>query len=370
MNLIQILAITTSQLIMWNVCCFLFLISVKAIDSIHQVGVYCLALVPANTLPKAPLGGIHISETKQRFLEGALHPCNVLMCPHTCVTNLPKPRQKQPGEETRTSASSACVIQGTCRLDCCLFLRLFFFILHCSFQNADVGPASMIVGNLVAGKRIAQASGRDVSQLEDNDQARKVTLGSWYYWIFDLAYSEWKKPRCDILLKTNLRHFEWIWVSPFPSFSVPVFSRCSTVASSDNSRSPTLPSLEFQGRMHFSSYLNIDTKIKNYLDSKKIPSRRFSWNAADYFSEADRNCQLVSSINVSTSGILHHMFYSTSGISVCLLPSLKHCSNCISCRNTAFVILMEAMILSSFLSTRVNCKLTVRRISWLRDLEQ
>uniref|UniRef100_A0A8C9G5B4 Disco interacting protein 2 homolog A n=1 Tax=Pavo cristatus TaxID=9049 RepID=A0A8C9G5B4_PAVCR len=107
----------------------------QAIDSIHQVGVYCLALVPANTLPKAPLGGIHISETKQRFLEGALHPCNVLMCPHTCVTNLPKPRQKQP----------------------------------------DVGPASMIVGNLVAGKRIAQASGRDVTQLEDNDQARKVT---------------------------------------------------------------------------------------------------------------------------------------------------------------------------------------------------
>uniref|UniRef100_A0A8C9XZ18 Disco interacting A n=1 Tax=Sander lucioperca TaxID=283035 RepID=A0A8C9XZ18_SANLU len=106
----------------------------QAIDSIHQVGVYCLALVPANTLPKAPLGGIHISETKQRFLEGALHPCNVLMCPHTCVTNLPKPRQKQP----------------------------------------EVGPASMIVGNLVAGKRIAQACGRDVAQLEDNDQARKV----------------------------------------------------------------------------------------------------------------------------------------------------------------------------------------------------
>ncbi|XP_054028555.1 disco-interacting protein 2 homolog A isoform X5 [Dryobates pubescens] len=105
----------------------------QAIDSIHQVGVYCLALVPANTLPKAPLGGIHISETKQRFLEGTLHPCNVLMCPHTCVTNLPKPRQKQP----------------------------------------EVGPASMIVGNLVAGKRIAQASGRDVTQLEDNDQARK-----------------------------------------------------------------------------------------------------------------------------------------------------------------------------------------------------
>jgi len=72
----------------------------KAIDSIHQVGVYCLALVPANTLPKTPLGGIHLSETKQLFLEGSLHPCNVLMCPHTCVTNLPKPRQKQPGKKS------------------------------------------------------------------------------------------------------------------------------------------------------------------------------------------------------------------------------------------------------------------------------
>uniref|UniRef100_A0A671XUV5 Disco-interacting protein 2 homolog B-A-like n=1 Tax=Sparus aurata TaxID=8175 RepID=A0A671XUV5_SPAAU len=93
----------------------------QAIDSIHQVGLYCLALVPANTLPKTPLGGIHISDTKQFFLDGNLHPCNILMCPHTCVTNLPKPRQKQPG------------------------------------------PASVMVGNLVAGKRIAQAAGRDLA---------------------------------------------------------------------------------------------------------------------------------------------------------------------------------------------------------------
>ncbi|XP_036419427.1 disco-interacting protein 2 homolog C isoform X2 [Colossoma macropomum] len=102
----------------------------QAIDGIHQVGVYCLALVPSNTLPKTPLGGIHLSETKQLFQEGALHPCNVLMCPHSCVTNLPKPRQKQP----------------------------------------EVGPASVMVGNLVAGKRMAQACGRDLSQGEDNDQ--------------------------------------------------------------------------------------------------------------------------------------------------------------------------------------------------------
>uniref|UniRef100_A0A6Q2ZFW9 DMAP1-binding domain-containing protein n=1 Tax=Esox lucius TaxID=8010 RepID=A0A6Q2ZFW9_ESOLU len=109
----------------------------QAIDSIHQVGLYCLALVPANTLPKTPLGGIHISETKQHFLDGNLHPCNILMCPHTCVTNLPKPRQKQP---------------------------------------VGVGPASIMVGNLVAGKRIAQAAGRDLGMIEDQDLVRKVAL--------------------------------------------------------------------------------------------------------------------------------------------------------------------------------------------------
>ncbi|TNM97666.1 hypothetical protein fugu_013912, partial [Takifugu bimaculatus] len=83
----------------------------QAIDGIHQVGVYCLALVPSNTLPKTPLGGIHLSETKQLFLEGALHPCNVLMCPHTCVTNLPKPRQKQPGVDL-IAAYYGCLYAG------------------------------------------------------------------------------------------------------------------------------------------------------------------------------------------------------------------------------------------------------------------
>lgn len=31
-------------------------------------------------------------------MEGSLHPANILMCPETCVTNLPQPRQKHPGE--------------------------------------------------------------------------------------------------------------------------------------------------------------------------------------------------------------------------------------------------------------------------------
>ena len=42
----------------------------QAVDSIHNVGLYCLALVPHNHLPKTPLGGIHLSETKKKFLEG------------------------------------------------------------------------------------------------------------------------------------------------------------------------------------------------------------------------------------------------------------------------------------------------------------
>ena len=100
----------------------------QAVDSIHNVGLYCLALVPHNHLPKTPLGGIHLSETKKKFLEGCLHPVNVLMCPHTCVTNLPKPRE-----------------------------------IH-----SDVGPASVIVGNLVQGNRLAAASGRDIGGLEDD----------------------------------------------------------------------------------------------------------------------------------------------------------------------------------------------------------
>ncbi|XP_035213720.1 disco-interacting protein 2 homolog A-like isoform X1 [Stegodyphus dumicola] len=106
----------------------------QAVDSIHQVGIYCLALVSPNCLPKTPLGGIHLSETKRRFLEGSLHPANVLMCPHTCVTNLPKPREVHP----------------------------------------EVGPASVMVGNMVQGVRLASAQGRDIGIIDDDsDTARK-----------------------------------------------------------------------------------------------------------------------------------------------------------------------------------------------------
>ena len=106
----------------------------QAVDSIHQVGIYCLALVPPNCLPKTPLGGIHLSEVKRRYMEGTLHPANVLMCPHTCVTNLPKPRE----------------------------------------VHSEIGPASVMVGNIVQGVRLAIAQGRDVGSIEeDSDTTRK-----------------------------------------------------------------------------------------------------------------------------------------------------------------------------------------------------
>ena len=108
---------------------------IQATNTIHQVGIYCLALVAANQLPKTPLGGIHVSETRQRFLNGDLHPCNIYMSPHSCVLNLPKPRERQ----------------------------------------SDVGPAAIFVGNIVQGVRIAGAQGRSLGSEED--------VGSNYYQI-------------------------------------------------------------------------------------------------------------------------------------------------------------------------------------------
>jgi len=106
----------------------------QAVDSIHQVGIYCLALVPPNYLPRSPLGGIHIHETMKKLQEGTLHPANVLMCPHTCVLNLPQPR-----EETLT----------------------------------DVGPSAMFVGSIVQGARLAYAQGQDLLSFNEEDQAKK-----------------------------------------------------------------------------------------------------------------------------------------------------------------------------------------------------
>lgn len=47
-------------------------------------------------------------------------------------------------------------------------------LLTVSSIAVGVGPASVMVGNLVAGKRIAQAAGRDLGLIEDQDLVRKV----------------------------------------------------------------------------------------------------------------------------------------------------------------------------------------------------
>lgn len=42
---------------------------------------------------------------------------------------------------------------------------------------ADVGPASVMVGNIVQGNRLASAQGRDMGVLdEDSDSAKKVRI--------------------------------------------------------------------------------------------------------------------------------------------------------------------------------------------------
>lgn len=102
---------------------------------IYSVGIYCLSLVPPNALPKTPLGGIHMPEVRKRFLDGTLHPANVLMCPHTCVTNLPKPRE----------------------------------------VHQDVGPASVMVGNIVQGNRLAIAQGRELGTNADEPMSMGET---------------------------------------------------------------------------------------------------------------------------------------------------------------------------------------------------
>lgn len=44
---------------------------------------------------------------------------------------------------------------------------------------ADVGPASVMVGNIVQGNRLASAQGRDMGVLdEDSDSAKKVSASS------------------------------------------------------------------------------------------------------------------------------------------------------------------------------------------------
>lgn len=57
---------------------------------------------------------------------------------------------------------------------------MLFLCVSASDCVSDVGPASVIVGNLVQGNRLASAQGRDMGLLEDDgDSSRKVTAAAF-----------------------------------------------------------------------------------------------------------------------------------------------------------------------------------------------
>lgn len=65
---------------------------VPAVESIHGVNLYGIVLVGNGQLPRGAGGMVQVHEARQRFIEGSLHPVNLLMCPYQCVTNLPVPK--------------------------------------------------------------------------------------------------------------------------------------------------------------------------------------------------------------------------------------------------------------------------------------
>lgn len=53
---------------------------------------------------------------------------------------------------------------------------MLFLCLSATDCVSDVGPASVIVGNLVQGNRLASAQGRDMGTFDDDsDSSKKVT---------------------------------------------------------------------------------------------------------------------------------------------------------------------------------------------------
>lgn len=87
------------------------LIRGKLVRANEVLQIHCLWIF------QTPLGGIHLPETKKKFLEGSLHPANVLMCPHTCVTNLPKPREHRPGKRDTEVMTPIPRLLAVCNTD-------------------------------------------------------------------------------------------------------------------------------------------------------------------------------------------------------------------------------------------------------------
>ncbi len=92
-----------------------------------------------------------------------MHPVNVLMCPHTCILNLPKPREHHPGGDLfmffKFNKSQ---------------LKLLYW-----YTEREVGPGAVLAGSIVQGRRLAEAKGREIFD-DDSDTAKKVFLISTF----------------------------------------------------------------------------------------------------------------------------------------------------------------------------------------------
>eukprot|EP00118_Oscarella_pearsei_P010627 m.66278 g.66278 ORF g.66278 m.66278 type:complete len:1520 (+) comp35377_c0_seq1:125-4684(+) len=66
-----------------------------AVETIHNLHLYALVLLGPNTMPLTHHKVPNVLECKQRFTDGSLHPVNLLMSPHQCVTNLPQPKSRE-----------------------------------------------------------------------------------------------------------------------------------------------------------------------------------------------------------------------------------------------------------------------------------
>uniref|UniRef100_A0A8C9TAD4 Disco interacting B n=1 Tax=Scleropages formosus TaxID=113540 RepID=A0A8C9TAD4_SCLFO len=65
----------------------------------------------------------------------------------------------------------------------CWIHVVFFVLSHRQYSPVGVGPASVMVGNLVAGKRIAQAAGRELALIDDQDLVKKVRRGPFSLYV-------------------------------------------------------------------------------------------------------------------------------------------------------------------------------------------
>lgn len=139
-------------------------------------------------------------------------------------------------------------------------------------------------------------------------------------------------------------HFGWTWGSLFLLFGLFQFLYLADVLQWRAQTTPDHP-LFLLLNSKVSCTLGHTWRLRSVkpcLCSKKIIASSLFQKCCGYFDEADKNCSLAKQHSFLTAGIVFHIFYSISEISVWILPILKHCSNYISCWNTTFCHINES----------------------------